>query len=136
MLARRSTSSSALPSRSRHSGAKLWFLDEAFEFAAQHGQGRAQLVRRIGHETARVLEGLIQAFDHVVERDGQALQFVARPGDRQALAEVLRTDPLSAGGNLVHRQERSFHQTGSRRPTPPPPRPGAPPGRDSATWRK
>ena len=79
------------------------FLDEAFEFAAQHGQRRAQLVRGIGHEAPRVLEGLIQALDHVVERDGQALQFVARsapPGRRSlrfcelirsALAAILST---------------------------------------------
>ena len=31
-------------------------------------------------------------------------------GDRQAFAQVLRADPLRAGGNLVHRQERSLHQ--------------------------
>ena len=72
-------------------------------------------MRGVGHKPPRVLECLVQAFDHVVERDGQALQLVTGLRDRQALAEVLRTDAFRAGGNLVHGRKRALDQQGAAR---------------------
>jgi hypothetical protein len=55
------------------------------ELGAHHGQRRAQLVRRVGHEAPLAGEGARQAFEHGVEGVGQLLELVAR---------ALQGDPL------------------------------------------
>jgi hypothetical protein len=57
----------------------------------------------VGHEPLRVQEGVVQARDHAVERDRQALQLVSRGRDRESFSQVVLRDLLRLAGNLVHR---------------------------------
>src|SRR5258706_6700605 len=64
-----------------------------FRFTTQDSRRRAQLVRGVGHESPLPLKRLIHALQQLVERCRQPAEFVPRVLDRQALVQILRTDP-------------------------------------------
>jgi hypothetical protein len=72
---------------------------------AQAGDGRAQLVRRVGHELALGGHGPLEGIEHVVEAAGQARQLVAA-GRVDAPAEVLR------GGHVLGRALEAAQRLG------------------------
>ncbi len=63
---------------------------------AVDGQRGAQLVGGVGDEPALAVEGVVEAFQHRVERVGQVLDLVVRPGHRDA--PVQRVGGQAAGG--------------------------------------
>ena len=75
-----------------------------FELAADHGQRRAQLVRRIGYERALARERVGQAVEHVVERLGQDRHLVARfGGDVDARMQIAGVDARRHAGHPAQR---------------------------------
>ncbi|HID77615.1 MAG TPA: hypothetical protein EYP56_16665 [Planctomycetaceae bacterium] len=71
-----------------------------FDFCAQHGQRRAQLVRSIGGEAPDLVEGLFQPGDHVVDRAGQSTQFVVGVFHGKPLAEPIGCDAVRLAAQL------------------------------------
>jgi hypothetical protein len=85
---------------------------EQLRVAADRGQRRAQLVRRVGDELAQaVLAGLalrereLEAVEHRVEREPDAADLGARVGGRDAVREVAAGDPARGVPDPVQRQQ-------------------------------
>ena len=57
-------------------------------FGAQHGDRRAQLVRRVGHESPLLRERALESLEQAVDDVGERAQLVASFADGQALVEV------------------------------------------------
>ena len=64
------------PSAPQVLGARLRVGQRHLELGAHHGQGRAQLVRRVRHESPLARERRLEAVEHVVEGLGQLAQLV------------------------------------------------------------
>ena len=67
---------------SRYCSSRLGREQRHFQLPANHGQGRAQLVRDIGGELPDLLERAVQAHHHVIEGFDQPVQFVASAARR------------------------------------------------------
>jgi hypothetical protein len=85
-------------------------VQHAFDLTAQRCERCSQLVRSIGDEAAGILECLIEAFDHSIERQREPLQLIARLGDWEPLAQTVGGDPLRAGRDSVHGRKRPLYQ--------------------------
>ena len=86
------------------------------ELGAHHGDGRAQLVRRIGHQAPAARRRGLQPSQHPVHRAGQLGDLVGGPAARHALVSERELDRRHPGGDGVHRpQGATRQQPGQRR---------------------
>ena len=77
--------------------------------ANQRDRG-TQFVRGIGSELGDALHGGLNAGQHLVQRFGKALEFVAGSGCFEAAAEVGDVDRSSGTGEGVYRREGAVTQ--------------------------
>ena len=99
-------------------GVELDVAAQDVDVRLQARQRRAQLVRRIGDETALRLEGLLERAEHRVERRSQSCELVV-PALGDALTRLAGLcDSLGRRGQPAHRSERrAGHECGQpRRP--------------------
>jgi len=66
-------------------------FEHQLQFATHDGQRRAQFVRRVGEEAAVVLKRSIEPGNHLVQRDGEPLQFVTGLRHRQPSAQIVQS---------------------------------------------
>ena len=80
---------------------------EQLELAADHGQGRAQLVRGIGDERALARERIRQAVEHVVEGVGEHVHLIALTA--VVMDPRVQVAGVHARGHGGHAAERARH---------------------------
>ena len=74
-------------------------------FRADHGQRRAQLVRRVAGEAALAVERALQAVQHAVERGREAAQLVGARRQVEPFRQVVRFDLRRQARDAVERGE-------------------------------
>jgi hypothetical protein len=85
------------------------------ELGAHDRQGRAQLVRRVGHEAPLALEGRLEALEHRVEGVGELAQLVARAVQRDTRVERAIGDRARRGRDAADRAQRAAGHHPARR---------------------
>ena len=88
----RSTSSRALSSTSRASGGEVVGAQAHVDLGAHRGERRAQLVGGVGDQPVLLLDAVLEAVEHRVERAARWRDLVAAARDRDALVEAVDAD--------------------------------------------
>jgi len=78
--------------------------------ALERGQGRAELMSRIGREAPDVGERLLQPVEHRVQRLGEMVQLVSRSAEGKAAGEILGSDATGRTRHPIHGVERGASQ--------------------------
>ncbi len=91
--------------RPRHLG-EVAAVDRQLEIGSRHREGVAQLVGGVVDQAPLVLEGGLQAVDHVVEGVGELLEFVVWPTQTDPPRQVVGRDVPGDGDHLGDRAER------------------------------
>src|SRR5262252_1332342 len=100
-----------------------------FDLTLERGEGRAQLVRRVGGEATRLGEGSLEAGEHGVEGIREMIDLVLGAATAEPTPQVLRGDLACRAGHVAHRVESAAggHEAARRRQAAagaPPPAPG------------
>jgi hypothetical protein len=80
-----------------------------FELGAKERKRRPQLVAGVGDEAPLAREGILEPAEHLVQRESEPFDLVARMRHRQALAGALRRD---RGGPATHRVDGTEREAG------------------------
>ncbi len=81
-------------------------LDQLLRVPAQDGQRRAQLVRCVGGEAARLQEALVQTLAKLLEHGHEALELAVRRQQVERLVEIARAEPSQRRFELPDRLHR------------------------------
>ena len=95
-----------LPIASLYSAGVRVSPESDFADAANDGQRRPQLVRRIGGEAAELIERRFEARERVVDDRGQPADLVVRIRHRQPLVQAIGGDAPGLGREMIDRRQR------------------------------
>ncbi len=76
-----------------------------FRFAAQDGDRGAQLVREIGGKLRQPSKRIFEAGQHLVEADGERLDFIGPAGDGDAFVQMGRANAFHRLGQVLERAQ-------------------------------
>src|SRR6266851_4210641 len=77
------------------------FLTRLLETIAQMRQRRAKVMRNIAGHLPKVIKQRRDSIQHVVDRDGKPVQFIAAAAQRDAIVEFSRDDRLTRAGDRI-----------------------------------
>ena len=76
-----------------------------FDLSLERGEGRAQLVRRVRREAARLGEGRLQAGQHRIERVDEMIDLILGPAPGEPSTQILGGDLTRGPGHVPHGAE-------------------------------
>ena len=85
-------------------------MDDALKLQLQNGQRCSQLMGSVRRKAVDVLECVIEACDHPIQRSRKTFQFIPSTDHRNALAQIAGGNALSSFCNLIDRLQRSPHE--------------------------